>query len=323
LSKLKVRLLSIKNTSLAWRIFAFFALFIIISGTLGPMIINHSLVGKFGFQIYGGMGKALIFAAIVFGLLVWRGGRPLPAAPWRPRSALWLAPAVGGYALAYIAITHLQQGLAGVLWPALAHIGIVLTIACTALAAIGLTDIKNITRTYKRELLTSVAIGVGFYIFLTLVYGLWEYLSTAVMYSVRWLLMKLNGLTTYIVPPRTIVLSKFGVEISQFCSGIESIALFTGFYAIVGVIDRQRLNFKRYAALFLPALLLIFVCNILRVYVLIAAAYYINPHIAFTLFHTYAGMIFFIVYTAVFWAVSYRWMLKNEPIAEKIKSIEA
>jgi len=107
------------------------------------------------------------------------------------------------------------------------------------------------------------------------------------MYSVRWLLLTFNGLSTFIVPPRTIVLSKFGVEISQFCSGIESIALFTGFYAIIGVIDRDRLNFKRYAALFVPALILIFACNILRVYVLIAAAYYINPHIEFTLFHTY------------------------------------
>jgi exosortase/archaeosortase family protein len=62
---------------------------------------------------------------------------------------------------------------------------------------------------------------------------------------------------------------------------------------------------------FVPALLLLFGLNILRVYVLVMAGYYINPQIAFSLFHTYAGMVFFIIYSGIFWAVSYKWMLQK------------
>jgi exosortase/archaeosortase family protein len=52
--------------------------------------------------------------------------------------------------------------------------------------------------------------------------------------------------------------------------------------------------------------------NILRVFVLILGGYFINPHIAFSLFHTYAGMIFFIIYSALFWGVCYKYMLRNK-----------
>jgi len=58
----------------------------------------------------------------------------------------------------------------------------------------------------------------------------------------------------------------------------------------------------------------LFVLNIVRVYGLIMAGYYINPEIAFSLFHTYAGMVFFILYSAVFWAVAYRYLINRKEV---------
>ena len=169
---------------------------------------------------------------------------------------------------------------------------------------------RLLLKTYRREALIAIGLGIAFYGFLTLVYHLWTFLSAAVLHIVRWLL-GIFGLHSTVLPPRTLVFNKFGIEIAQYCSGIESIALFTALYALVGVLDWQRFNHKRYLYIFPAALIILFGFNILRVAFLIAAGYYINPHIAFSLFHTYAGMVFFILYSILFWAISYRWMLKD------------
>ncbi len=302
--------MKIKNTSLWWRVFAFFVLFVVISGKIGPMIINHSLVGEFGFGIYGGAGKALIFAAITFGLLAWRAKRKLELPIWRWTNLAWLVPGAVAYAVATIAIKHLWVYDNWFVWPLLTHLGIVTVICCAALAMISWPGMQVLWRAYRGELLVSLAVGVGFYVFLTVVYGLWEVLASTVMHAVGWLLA-ISGLDVNVLPPRYLILDKFSIEISQWCSGIESIALFTGLYAIVGIVDHDKLDFRKYAAVFVPALAAIFGCNILRVYLLIMLGYYVNEHIAFTLFHTYAGMIFFVLFAAVFWMLSYKWMLKK------------
>jgi exosortase/archaeosortase family protein len=78
------------------------------------------------------------------------------------------------------------------------------------------------------------------------------------------------------------------------------------------MMDWKRLHVRRYFVVFPLALLGLFACNILRVFGLVMAGYYINPRIAFSLFHTYAGMLFFILYSAIFWALAYRHLLKKD-----------
>jgi exosortase/archaeosortase family protein len=136
-------------------------------------------------------------------------------------------------------------------------------------------------------------------------------MSATVLHVVRWMLASINHLNVKVLPPRTLLLSKFGVTVAQYCSGIESIALFSGLFFFIGVLDWVKLNHQRFIFVFIPALLVLFLLNILRVYLLILGGYYINPQIAFSLFHTYAGMIFFIIYSAVFWSVSYKRLLKE------------
>jgi len=85
---------------------------------------------------------------------------------------------------------------------------------------------------YKRELVYALGLVILFYIFLTLVYGLWRILATVVLHSVKWLL-NLTGTICNSSSTRTLLLDKFGINIAQYCSGIESIGIYLrGLYSL-------------------------------------------------------------------------------------------
>lgn len=288
---------------------AFLGVFVLLSGIIGPHIISHGLVGRDGFQAYGGAGKALLFSLLALLLLIQRRKTLLKLHPWRLTNIMWLILSGVALSCAWIGVNKLIGGATSLIWPLLVHASLVASVILAAGGTFGPGNLRLLAKTYKRELLIAVGLAVGFFVFLYAVYGLWEVLATIVLHAVRWLL-SLTGLTAAILPSRTLLLSKFGINIAQYCSGIESIALFSALYALVGVLDWHRLNTRKFLLALPPALLVLFALNILRVYLLILAGYYINPHIAFSLFHTYAGMLFFTIYAIIFWAISYKWMLR-------------
>jgi exosortase/archaeosortase family protein len=293
---------------LLWRVSVFIFTFIILSGIIGPRIIANGLIGTYGFQIYGGAGKSLLFGVIAFILLADKKIFKIKLKPWRFAQIFWIIAAGLALCLGLFGVNKLIAGTQGMLWPIVVHVCLLTSVAGAAFGIFGPGNIRLMAKKYKRELLLSAVLAAAFLGFLYLVYALWPLLAAVVLHAVAGLL-RLSGLTVVTPSPQTIVLNKFGIEISKYCSGIDSIALFTALYALVGVLDWPRLNHKKYTGLFLPAIALLFGCNIVRVFVLILAGYYINPHIAFSLFHTYAGMVFFIIYSGLFWTASYRWML--------------
>lgn len=294
---------------LLWRVFAFLIAFVAVSGLLGSRVIGNELAGKYGFEVYGGAGKALLFSVVALLLLIYRNGAIPKLESWRYVYLLWLVAAASTLCLAWIAVGKLIVHVPGVGWPVAAHGGMLATIAFVALGVFGRENLRLLAATYRRELLVSVSLGIVFLGFLYLVYGLWQVMATVVLHIVSWLLST-SGLAVVVLPNHGLLLSKFAIQISKYCSGIDSVALFSGLYAVVGLVDWRLINQRRYFVAFTPALLLLFCCNILRVYLLIVAGYYVNPQIAFSLFHTYAGMVFFIIYSGIFWIVGYKWMLK-------------
>ncbi|TAH33732.1 hypothetical protein EYC59_04370 [Candidatus Saccharibacteria bacterium] len=300
-----------KNPSLLWRIFYFIVAFVLISSVLGPRIINHNLVGQFGFGAYGGAGKALVFALLAFAILTHRTFRNLKAEPWSWREGLAVLGGGIGFVVAWTAISRLQAGAGGFWWPLLAHLGLIVTVACVFFAIVGLSTASVIWRRYRREVLLAIGIGAGFFVFLEAVYAMWSVLATMVLHATYGLL-KLFGFSAGTAPPYILVLDDFAVEISKYCSGIESIALFTGIYAIVGLLDWKRFDHRKYLLAFLPGILLLQICNILRIFILMLVGHYISPDMAFKLFHTYAGMIFFVIATGFFWLLTYKWMLRSK-----------
>jgi exosortase/archaeosortase family protein len=289
----------------------FLVSFVIFSGIIGPRIISHGLVNKYGFEIYGGAGKALLFGTLALLLLIRRKQTHLQLPAWRSINALWAMGAVIATTLEWQVIGKLITHHAGIIWPLLAHTLIITIVGCTLCFSFGLKSLRILYTAYRNELALSLGMAILFFGFLYAVYGLWTVLASAVLSSVRYLL-KFTGIQAQYIPPRMLLFNKFAVTISEFCSGIDSVALFTSLYTLIGVLDWQRFNHRKYLAAFIPALVFLFGFNIIRVFGLILGGYYINPQIAFSLFHTYAGMVLFVIYSLIFWTASYSWMLKKQ-----------
>jgi exosortase/archaeosortase family protein len=287
---------------------------VIISGIIGPRVISGGILFRDGFAVYGGVGKAAIFGLIAFGLLARRNKQPSTLAPWRPMLLGWMAASLVLLVVAWANISGLLAGERTLLHLALSHISLLLSVGCAALGCFGYKNVVMLWKKYKREIIGSIVIGIAFYFFLLVVYALWQPLASIVLLAVIGLLHVVN-LPATLVLPNTLLFDKFGITVAEFCSGIESIALFTGLYAIVGLLDWNRLNKRRYFIVFPAALLGLFGLNIVRVFGLILAGYYINPEIAFSLFHTYAGLVFFILYSAIFWSIAYKYLLAKEAVS--------
>ncbi len=290
------------------RLVAFLLLCIFITGIIGPKIISNGILYRDGFAIYGGAGKALAFALVAFALLVRNKITNVKLEKWDRRLIGWLALSLVLTHSAWLMVSQLIEGNNTLPNIILTHALMLLSIVFAALAVFGFNNIKKLITEFRTEIVQSLVIAAIFYLFLLVVYGLWKYLAFIVLYSVAWLL-DLTGLTVTIVPELTIILDKFGVTVEKYCSGIESIALFSGLYAIVGILDWQKLNKKRFFLVFPVALFILFLLNILRVFILILAGYHINIELAFSLFHSYAGMLFFMAYAGAFWLIMYKHLL--------------
>ncbi|HEU5187536.1 MAG TPA: archaeosortase/exosortase family protein [Candidatus Saccharimonadales bacterium] len=295
-------------TPLLWRVIVFLGLFLLITGIAGPRIIGSDIMFRDGFSQYGGIGKALIFGLLAFVLLARHNKAEVKLQPWRPVLSGWLVGSLVCFIGAWVCLDNLLANerqwfnLVG------AHAGLLASVALAAVGCFGIKNIRHLATVYKREILVSLGLTVLFYVFLLAVYGLWRPLASVVLFFVN-ALLGASGLHGIIFPPHTLIFDKFGITIAEFCSGVESIALFTSLYVIVGLLDWHRLNKRRYFIVFPFALLALFGLNIVRVYGLIMAGYYINPDIAFSLFHTYAGMVFFIIYSAIFWTIAYKYLV--------------
>lgn len=293
----------------------FLVCFVIASGIIGPRIIGHGLVEEYGFEIYGGAGKALLFGLLALVLLIYRKHAYPKLKAWHILNLAWLALAIVSLVVEWKAISelmcsgsrcHVQDSV----WIAVAHISILATVIFLLLFSFGVANLQTIFKTYKRELALSLGMAAVFFGFLYVVYGFWKVFASIVLTCVRKLLSIVGVQATY-MPPDSLILNKFTISVSKYCSGIDSIALFSALYAQIGVLDWRRFNHKKYLLIFIPSLAVLFGFNTLRVFGLILGGYYINPQIAFSLFHTYAGMVLFIIYSTLFWGLSYKWMLRK------------
>jgi exosortase/archaeosortase family protein len=298
-------------TPLLWRVMTFVLLFVVVSGLIGPKVISGGILFRDGFAIYGGIGKAAIFGIIAFVLIARHNKLRITLDAWKPSVFVWFAGALVFLALSWIGVDGLLAGDRTFVNLLFAHGGLLVCISLIAIGCFGISNISIIWKKYQREIFGSAAIAVTFYFFLLAVYSLWQPLASIVLAGVTGLL-NMSGLPSILVPPHTLMFDKFGITVAEFCSGIESIALFTGLYVIVGLLDWNRLNKRRYFIIFPFALAALFGLNIIRVYALIMAGYYVNAEIAFSLFHTYAGLMFFVAYSIVFWGLAYKYLLQKE-----------
>ncbi|GEM_PF-3856643 len=102
----------------------------------------------------------------------------------------------------------------------------------------------------------------------------------------------------------------FSVNIADTCSGIESIGLFAGIYLGLILFNYRRLRLGRALFLIVPGLLGMYLVNLCRVYLLFLIGLTAG-NAALDLFHTYLGMVLFVLYFLFFWQRNQGWILKE------------
>lgn len=295
------------------RLFIFLTLFLGVTGIVGPTIVASNLLYGYGFFIYGNMGKLVILMALVFPLFIKERIPDIPKIRWHNHNFLFaIASALclaGFFPLSRITLLQTTPNSFSFL-NVLCHAVLLAVPLFCLLAIFGVQFLSQFVKTYKKEIGICVTLGTVLYLAIFQVWKLWPIFSHGVLTSVSFLF----GLTfekVRVIPPRILVVDSFAVRIEQACSGIDSLFLFTSMYSIIGFIERKTLIVSRYIVSFVIAAIGLYLVNILRVYLIILYGVLVSPDTAIKLFHTYAGMVLFIIYFALFLRLCYPWIRKS------------
>ncbi len=295
-----------------FKLILFSILFIVVTGILGPWIIGTKLLYGYYFFIYPNMGKMILFSAIAFIILTRDSIHDIRHISYKGSNVLFVVLA---FTLIPVFFTVAQLLLA----EESVTSNIALSIATHALAisipvflVLGVFSwqfIVYFVRKFKREIGICFALSVFFYFAIFQVWKLWPFFSGAVLHSVAFLL-SLHVSPVMEVGYLTLFVEDFAVRIEQACSGLDSMFLFTCLYVLIALVDWNKFNKVKLIGLYFVALIGLFVVNILRVYALILVGVFFDPKLTLQLFHTYLGMVLFMIYFFAFWFASYKWLKK-------------
>lgn len=253
-----------------------------------------------------GAALALICMAGVGGVALWAGRRALSelmAMLARPRTGIPVWPGVHG------------AGIALIVWPMIAMppetlndgFGAVLAAlgGGAILAGLGAlfwlappTDWRAWLRGRTGAVLVLLALA-GLLPWLAMVLApmwYWSALTEATFAAVALILLALGEVPVGDPAAQIIGTGDFVVAVADSCSGIEGVALITGFMALYAILFRSTLRMGRFWAVLWPAaLLLSWSLNALRIALLIEIGAHGAPELAVNGFHSFAGWLFFIV----------------------------
>lgn len=292
------------------RTFVFVLAFIAISYIIGQKIVESSLLYEFDIYIYGGMGYLLLFCILGFFLLNREKLFKLQRQKRNVRDYILLIVSMFLLVSFYFIELGIDNLAVTLINKILVHIIFVCLFASLAIGIIGFDYIRFLLKTFKRELSYFFVFFVISYSLMTYVWKLWPYLSFAVSKAVYFLLQLLSDEVSF-RGSDILIFEGFGAKIGEACSGIYSIFIFTGLFVFILFMDWYKINKKRALILFLPAVIGAFAVNIFRVFLLMVVGAYLSKEAALGLYHSYTGMIFFMVYFVIFWYFAYKWIKKN------------
>ncbi|HLC78682.1 MAG TPA: archaeosortase/exosortase family protein [Candidatus Nanoarchaeia archaeon] len=289
----------------------FLALFVAFSFIIGQRIVASSLLMDFKIYIYGGMGYILLFSIV--GFVIFHRDRLVKSKSYVHEFRDYLL-VVASFTLLYL--FYILEINIHVISPSLANIISIhimfLAIFITLLLGIyGLKFSKNFIQSFKKELVYFFIFGAIVYSLMNEVWKLWPFLSLIVM-KITYFFLKLISPNVGIIGDRILVMEGFSAKIAEACSGIYSMFIFTCLYLFALFTDWKKLNKPKALSLFIPAIVGAFFVNIFRVTLLFIFGAYVSRDLALGLYHSYVGMIFFLVYFAIFWLLFYNWMKKPE-----------
>jgi len=289
----------------------FVGAFILFSLIIGQRIVASSLLEGFKISIYGGMGYILLFSVLGFVILYREKLMKLKYYNLKTKDSLFLLLSFILLSVFYIVELNINNIPANILNIILIQILFLSTFLTLVLGIFGLNFVKDFVKEFKRELSYFLIFGVIVYSLMNQVWKLWPYLSLIVM-KITYFFLKLVSDNVAIIGDRTLMFEGFPAQIAEACSGIYSIFIFVSLYLFAILLDWKKINKKRAMILFIPAVLGAFAVNILRVFLLFIFGAYVSKSLALGLYHSYVGMIFFMIYFAVFWLLFYNWMKRPE-----------
>jgi exosortase/archaeosortase family protein len=287
------------------KIGGFLGLFILISFVIGQRIVASSLLYGFKFFIYGGMGKVLLFS--IFGFVLFYREKLLKLSFFkRERVSLLMLElsllCVIGFYILELNIGKFSPSVLGIF---LFHLLFLAIFVFLIIGIFGLNFLKDFFRKFKRELLYFFIFGVIVYSLMYYVWRLWPFLSLIVVRVTSFLLGFVGDVA--VINQYTFSFGGFAAEIGEACSGIYSIFIFSSLYLFAVILDWGKLDRLKVVLVFVPAVVGAFFVNVFRVFLLFVVGAYVSEEIAIGLYHSYVGMVFFLVYFAVFWFLFYDW----------------
>ena len=287
----------------------FIVVFMAFSFLIGTKIFTNNFIEVWKISIYTRIGYILLFSILGFILLYRKRLTEFPIYKYKAKDGVMMALSVVALAGFYFVETYSAQINQTLLNMILVHALGISIFAFLALGVYGISFAKHFAKKFKKELLYFLIFAIITYSFMNLVWGLWPYLSLAVL-KVTTFLLKIIGINVATFGTDGITVNGFSVIVAEACSGIYSIFIFTALYLFIVFLDWSKINKKKAATLFVPAVLGAFLFNIIRVFTLMLVGAYISREVALGLYHSYSGMLFFLIYFILFWGLLYKWMKK-------------
>ena len=294
------------------KLLLFSTLFIVVTGITGAWVVSTRLLNDFNFYLYGNLGKMVLFSVIVFGLLIRKSLVDLEKLPEMKGNLLYICVATLLVPVFFILGNNLLQYdsfTSNLLFSLVTHLVLVLIPVLLLIGIFGPRFLYAFIKRFWKELLLCVGISIVYDIVIFQVWKLWPIFSGGVLQAVRFLI-SLTASGVVVTAGNTIALNNFTVSIAEACSGLDSLFLFSTLYILIAVLDFKEFNKAKLILMFLPVALGLYIVNIIRVYFLIMIGAYVSADLGFNLFHTYIGMMLFIIYFYIFWKLSYSWMRK-------------
>lgn len=176
------------------------------------------------------------------------------------------------------------------------------------LAVFNARFIKDFVSNFKKQLIISFIMSAFYYAFNIFIRKSWFFLGDFVANAVAFLLgLSFDNITLIDQGYNfTLGANGFVASIGDLCSGIDSIAFFTGLFILILAYDWKLLDKRKMLLIFVLGLAGVIIVNILRIYLLYLIGLFISPNFAVGIFHSNIGMVLFVAYFILFWWIFYR-----------------
>lgn len=182
-----------------------------------------------------------------------------------------------------------------------------------AIAVFTFDYLVRFAKAFRKELIVSAIAGVILYNLLILFQNQWLFFSKGVANVLQTIFSHFYAVSYYFAKNGPILtVNNFSVAIGPPCSGIDSMFLFTAFFAGLFALDHKRIKKAVFFSSFVIGLAGVYAVNILRLFLLILAGINISPKFAVGLFHTNAGWLLFVIYFLGYYMIIRKFIYKDK-----------